>query len=191
MCDKAVNTYPFIFDPIPDCYITRNICDEVVPKEPFILKHFPDKYMTQEMYDRAVDFYLITLKFVSDRFVTNKILEKLDNSLFSNGDIFFHVVDSNTVPFQRDDMGFNTIDLNDNNLGDDGNNFDEDDPETINHVRLVAQRNRFKQRKACKKVIRKELMPVSWRPTKWWDWSISENEKKKKKKVRLIKSSSF
>ena len=35
-------------------------------------------------------------------------------------------------------------------------------------------------------------MPVSWRPTKWWDWSISENEKKKKKKkFRLIKSSSF
>ena len=45
------------------------------------------------------------------------------------------------------DMGYNTID---NNILDDGN-FDENDPETINHVRLMNWCNRFKQRKACKK----------------------------------------
>ena len=75
-------------------------------------------------------------------------------------------------------MGFTTIGLNDINLDDDDNNFDEDDPETINHVKLMAWCNRFKQHKACKNVIRKELMPVAWHPTKWWNWSISENEKK-------------
>ena len=48
----------------------------------------------------------------------------------------------------------------------------------INHFRLKAWRNRFKQRKACKKVIRKELMPVAWHPTKWWSCSFSEYEKK-------------
>ena len=52
------------------------------------------------MYDKAVDVYLITLKFVPDMFVTNKMLEKLDKSLFSNGDIFFRDVDSNIVTFQ-------------------------------------------------------------------------------------------
>ena len=131
------------------------------------------------MYDKTVDVYLIILKFVPDMFVTNKMLEKLDKSLFSNGDIFFRDVDSNIVTFQSHEMDFNTIDLNDNNLDNDYNNFDEDDPETLtNHFRLMAWRKRFKQRKACKQVIRKELMSVAWRPTKWWNYCISENKKK-------------
>ena len=45
---------------------------------------------------------------------------------------------------------FNTIDPNNINLDDD-DKFDEDDPETINHVTLVAWCNRFKQHKACRK----------------------------------------
>ena len=49
-----------------------------------------DKYKTQEMWDKAVGFNLITLKFVSDWFVTKKMLEKIDDYLFSNDDIFFH-----------------------------------------------------------------------------------------------------
>ena len=40
-------------------------------------------------------------------------------------------------------MGFNTIEFNNINLKDD--NFDEDGPETINYVRLMTSRNRFKQ----------------------------------------------
>ena len=59
--------------------------------------------------------------------------------------MFFHDVDSNI--FHSNDMGYNTID---NNILDDGN-FGENDPETINHVRLMNWSNRFKQRKACKK----------------------------------------
>ena len=58
------------------------------------------------------------------------------NSVFLNGDIFFHDADSNIITFLTDDMGFNTVDLNNINLDDD--NFDKDDPETINHVRLMT-----------------------------------------------------
>ena len=42
-------------------------------------------------------------------------------------------------------MGILSVDLNNINL-DDGN-FDEDDSETITHVRFMAWCNRFKQRK--------------------------------------------
>ena len=62
---------------------------------------------------------------------------------------FFHDVDSNIIIFFTENISFNAIDLNNINLDD--VNFDEDDPETINYVRLVTWRNRFKQRKACKK----------------------------------------
>ena len=41
---------------------------------------------------------------------------------------------------------FNNINLYDDN-------FDDDDPETIIHVRLMAWCNRYKQRKVCEKEI--------------------------------------
>ena len=39
------------------------------------------------MCDKAVDAFLLTLKSFPDRFVTNNMLEKLDDVMFSNGDI--------------------------------------------------------------------------------------------------------
>ena len=63
MCDKAVNICPFVFNSVPDQFVTQKMCD------------------------KAVDFYLITLKFVPDWFVTNKMLEKLVNSKFSIDDM--------------------------------------------------------------------------------------------------------
>ena len=42
----------------------------------------------------------------------------------------------------------------------------------------LAWRNRFKQRKSYKKDIRKELMHVTWNPTRCWDWCMPEDEKK-------------
>ena len=59
-----------------------------------------------------------------------------------------------------DDMGFNTGDINNINLDDD-DAFDEDEPESINYVTLIAWRNWFKQRKTCKKEISKELVTVA------------------------------
>ena len=41
------------------------------------------------------------------------------------------------------------------------------------YVRRMTLHNRYK-RKSCKKDISKELMPVAWHPTKWWDWCMPE-----------------
>ena len=32
--------------------------------------------------------------------------------------------------------------------------------------------------KHLRKDISKELVPIAWHPTKWWDWCIVEDEKK-------------
>ena len=67
----------------------------------------------------------------------------------SNGNgIFFHDVCSNNITFLSNDMGFNTVDLNNINFDD---HFDDEDWETINHVRLMAWSDRFQQRKVYKK----------------------------------------
>ena len=97
------------------------------------------------MCDKAVDALLPALKFNSDYFVANKVLEKLDNVVFSNYDIFFVDVDSDAVTFFNDDMDHNTINLN--NINFDGESFDEADSEASN-----------------------KLLPAMWHPTRWLDW---------------------
>ena len=67
-------------------------------------------------------------------------------------------------------MGIVNIDLNNINLD---NNFDEDDPDTIILVRLLAWHIKFEKRKELKKKISEELMPVAW-----WNFYMPENEKK-------------
>ena len=94
------------------------------------------------MCDNGANAFLIALKFVADWSVTNELLEKLDNSVFSNVDMFFHDLDSNFSTIFSSDMGFSTADLNNINLDD---NFDKDDPETINHVRFMTWHNTFWQ----------------------------------------------
>ena len=117
-------------------------CLIVVSEELFMLKYCPDKYKGKETCGNAVDDVLV----------------------FANGDIFFYDVDCNNITFPNDDVVLSNIDLININLDDDI--FDEDDPETIDHVRLMTWRNRFKQCKACKK----EIMPLAWHPIRWWNW---------------------
>ena len=35
------------------------------------------------------------------------------------------------------------------------------------------------KRKAMKKNIKEELMPIAWHPDRYWDWCVPEDEKKK------------
>ena len=81
------------------------------------------------------------------------------------------------VTFFANQMGILGLDLDKINLQDD-NNFCEEDPEAIIHVRILAWQNKFEKRKLLKKDINKELMPVAWHPTRWWDWCMSGDENK-------------
>ena len=104
----------------------------------------------------------------------NEIIEKLDNAVLSNNDIDFGDIDSDIVTFFSNDIGLNSINLN--NINRDKNNFDDCDPKTINHIRLMTWYNRFKQHNGYKKQISKELMPTVWHPTRWWDCCVLEDE---------------
>ena len=41
----------------------------------------------------------------------------------------------------------------------------------------------YKKRKAQKAQIKKELMPIAWHPSRWWDWCITKDEEKKTEKL--------
>ena len=63
--------------------------------------------------------------------------------------------------FSCNEMGILNIDLNNINLD---NNFDEDDSDNIILIRLLAWYIKFEKRKALRKNISEELMPILWRP---------------------------
>ena len=37
----------------------------------------------------------------------------------------------------------------------------------------------YKKGKTQKAKIKKELLPIAWHPSRWWDWCVPEYEKKK------------
>ena len=111
-------------------------------------------------------------------FITAKIFEILNEVVFSNDDKDLDYIVPDIVTFVSDDMGIKTISLNVINLDD--NNFNEDGREIVIHVKLIAWCIKYRQRKASKKDLSKELMFLSWYATIWWDWLCQMMKKKNK-----------
>ena len=126
------------------------MCDKAVSNDLFMIKYCLGRYKTQEICDKAVNDFLPALKLVPDWFVTSKMVKKLHNPLFTDDDILFFKRDSANVTFSSDETDVFSVDLN--NINFDDVNFDEDDPETIIHFRILAWYNRFKQRKDIKEI---------------------------------------
>ena len=88
---------------------------------------------------------------MADWFVTSKILEILDNALHANYDILFYNEDFDKVTFVACQRHILVADLDKANLDND-NNFDENDLDTITHVRYLAWCSKFKK---CKALIKR------------------------------------
>ena len=88
------------------------------------------------------------------------MLEKLVNALHANNDILFYNEDFNKVTFITCQRHILAAALDKIKLDND-NNFYEDNPDTIIHVRLLPWHSNFKKRKALKKKISEELMPIA------------------------------
>ena len=66
-------------------------------------------------------------------FFTSKVIKKFFTALYADENVLYLNEDSGDAVFSYNEMGINYIDLNNSNLD---NNFDEDDPDTIIHIRL-------------------------------------------------------
>ena len=87
------------------------------------------------MCDKAVDDSLAILKLITDWFVTSKMIKELFTALYTDENILYFNEDFGNVVFSFNEMGIHNIDLNNINLD---NHFDEDDPEAIIYIRLLA-----------------------------------------------------
>ena len=127
-----------------DKYKTQIMFDSVVSDNASSIVHCPDKYKTRKLCDEAVDDCLAALKLVPDWFVISKMIKNLFTALYPDENILYVNEGSGDAVFNCNGMGILNIDLNNINLD---NNFDEDDPDTIILIRLLAWHIKFRKHK--------------------------------------------
>ena len=112
------------------------MCDSISFEDPFPVRYVPDQYKTQQMCGKGVDYCLVPLKFVPDWFVTSKMIKILFTAFCTDEIILYFNEDCGNAVFTCNGMGIFNIDLN--NISLDDTNHDEDDPDTIIFIRLLA-----------------------------------------------------
>ena len=136
MCDKAVNKFFCIFDSILDWDKTQEMCEKVVSKDSFSIRYVPDQCKTQQMCDKAVDNCMAALKLVPHWLVTSKMIKKIFTDLYVDENIVYFNEYFSSAVFNCNEMDILNTDLNNINLRD--TNYEEDDPNTIILIRLLA-----------------------------------------------------
>ena len=63
--------------------------------------------------------------------------------------------------------GMSILSIDPNNINLDDINYDKDDPDTIIRIKLLTWHIKFEKRKALKKELNEELMPITWHPKGW------------------------
>ena len=89
------------------------------------------------------------------------MVKELFTALYADENILYFNEDSGNVVFSCNVMGIVNIDLKNINLG---KSFDEDDRDTVIHIRLSAWHIRFVKRQTLEKELNEELMPIAWHP---------------------------
>ena len=87
------------------------------------------------------------------------MIKKLFTALPADENMFYFNEDSSNVKFCCNKIGILSVNLNNINL--DGINHEEDGPNTIILIRLLSWHVKFVKRKALKKELNEELMPVA------------------------------
>ena len=148
-----------------DHFQPQGKCIEAVDVEPKSLRDVSDQYKTQEMCDIKT-LRVGTWQVLEDvpvcfktRDVCEKAMRKSPTSLVYVLDWF---VTQQQIKMWRDD----------NEYCDDDDDDDDDDDE------LLEWYVRYQKRRTQKAQIQKELVRVTWHPSRWWDWCVPEDEKK-------------
>ena len=97
------------------------------------------------MCDEAIDDSLASLKLI---WLVDWLIKKLQTALYADENVLHFNEDSGDAVFSCNEMHILSIYLNNINLD---NNFDEDDPDTIILVRLLAWHIKFEKRGALLK----------------------------------------
>ena len=136
MCDVAVDDYLSTIEFFPECYKTQEMCNnKAVNVFSFLFDSVPNWNKTQKMSYEAVNDCLTALNVIRDWFV--KCLKSFMKLYWLRMIYSFFDEDFGKVTFCANEMVILGAGLDNINFDDD-NNFDEDNPETIIHVRILS-----------------------------------------------------
>ena len=117
-----------------------------------VLRCVPDHLKTKKMCEKAVEAGPWLLYHVPDCFKTEKMCERaVAKSLWALEYVPDQFVAQGQIKLWDDDH------CNDN--------------------KPIKWQEGYKKRKTQKARIKEELMPITWHPSRWWDWCVPEDEK--------------
>ena len=181
MCIKAVKNDPNTLKFVPDHFKTQGMCKKAFEKASWVLKYVPDCFKTQKMYEKAVKEDPNALVYTLDYFKTQRLFEiVIDVGPWQLGHVlnqfktqkmckkavknFLHLIPDWFATKEWIDIWY------------DNNYWDYDNS-------MTKWYDGYKKRETQKAQIKKELMRVSWHPSRYWDWCTSEDEKKETEKL--------
>ena len=143
---------------VSDHFKTQEMCNEAVRNNAYI-----HPFKTEEMSDDAVEASPWQVKYVPDQYKTQKMY---DEAVIDDSSSLQYVPDwfvtSDWVRMWYVDSEYRDYD-------DEVNSFKWYDS--------------YKTRKAQKASIKEELLPIAWRPSRYWDWCISEDKNERDRKI--------
>ena len=154
-----------------DQFKIQEMCNQAVEGVPWVLKHVPNQFKTQEMCNQAVESDPQALKHVPDQFNTQ---EMCNQAVEGDPWMLKHVPDQ----FKTQEMCNQAVEklpeviLFVPDWFKTQKMFNKKSPEVIWCYRV------YKQCKAQKTKIKKELMLVAWHPDRWWNSYVPEDKKK-------------
>ena len=161
MCKKAVAHNKYTLKYIPDCFITQEMCDVVMHVRLAVFFLVPDQSKTYEMCIKALEVDPWQLHDVPDHFKTQDMCDKaVKDDPYSLQFVPDWFVTQQQLKIWHDD-----------------------DDDYCNDDEMIRWYHGCQKRKAQKAQIKKELMPIAWHPTRWWNWCMSEDEKKETEKL--------
>ena len=125
-----------------------------------ILRHILLSMVNQDVCENAVEKGPRMLIYVPDRFKTWEMCEKAVEDDSSS----LQYVPDWFVTHQKIKLWHDDHDYSDND-------------------RLIEWYEGYKKRQTQKAKIKKELMPIAWHPSRYWDWCMSEEEKEETEKL--------
>ena len=151
---------------VPDNFKTQEMCERVAEKYPPLFIYVSDWLKTWEMCNNTVRRQPWALRFVPDHFKTQ---EMCDDAV-RNDPYSLQFVPDWFVTQEQIDMWYNDY-------------YDDGDDHWDGDNKIIEWYKGYKNWKAQKVSIKEEPLPITWHPSRYWDWCMSEDEKKRDRKT--------
>ena len=174
--DDLVRRKPCSLAIIPDHFKTQKMLDKAVEEDLYSLEFVPDHLKIEKMCEKAVEEVLYTLRDVPDHLKTQKMCEKaVEEDPYRLRDAPDHLKTQKMCDavVMKDLLLLRYV----------PDCFFTQQQIKLRDDRLIGWYEGYKKWKAQKALIKEELLPIAWYPSRYWDWCVPEDEKKETEKL--------